>query len=381
MLLKRIIAPLFFLSSVASSQTAPSRDSTAPKQTPPVDFSGIMFANYQYRGEDAAQSANKFDVERAYLTFRASAGKRASIRITTDIYQQSSSPNDSYYRGWSLRAKYAHLQYEYVNARNFKASARLGLLQTVFIEHDESFWPRWISNSPTERAGFFSSADAGIANTVSFSSGRAEIYSTITNGPGYTSREIDRFKDFASRITIRPWATHSSPMLKSIALSAWGYKGSTASSFVAGGPAQLGSVGDGLRRDRYGAHAGTSTPRLTAAVQYARRVDESEQGLNTSGSPRAVTQINGTLASAYSIVRPLAGRNQAEPHPLSLVARLDRIVTDTKTDQAYEFFIIGGIWDLSNKVSVSFDHQQTNPVDGRPISPARTWFLHFVARF
>ena len=345
-----------------------------------LDFSGIVFANYQYRGESAAKSANKFDVERAYLTFRMPAGDRASVRITTDLYQQTSSGSDSYYRGWTVRAKYAYLQYNYLDGKAWRGSARLGLLHTVFIEHDESFWPRWIANSPTERAGFFSSADAGIANTITLPDGWGEVYSTVTNGPGYTSRETDRFKDVATRVTVRPLAKQESSAFRSLALSAWGYKGAIGSNFVNGGAGQVGPVGDALQRDRWGIHAGLANPRVTVAAQYAARVDEGEQGLNTPASPRVVVDSTGTVVSGYTLIRPFRGTG-TKVHPLSVLARFDRVTTSTESDAAFDVVIAGLVWDVSSKLSMSVDYQEATPREGSPIAPTRTWYAHFVARF
>lgn len=370
----RILITILFLCPPSVSAQKPEQDSAR------LDFSGIFFANYQYRGESAAGSANKFDVERAYLTFRMPAGERASIRVTTDLYQQTSTGSDAYYRGWSVRAKYAYLQYAYLNGKEWRASARLGLLQTVFIEHDESFWPRWIANSPTERAGFFSSADAGLSNTITLPAGLGEIYSTLTNGPGYTSREVDRFKDFGTRVTLKPLAGNRSSPFRTLALSAWGYKGSTASRFVNGGTGQVGSVGDGLDRDRWGLHAGLAHPRVTAAAQYAVRSEEGEEGLNTSASPRTVIDSSGSVLSGYAMVRPLQPRGSL-PHPLSILVRVDRVTTNDLTDAAYDFVIGGLIWDLSSKLSVSLDYQETSRRRGATVAPAKTWFAHVVARF
>ena len=373
---------LLFTSGAASAQESAPPDTTGRRAAAPsLDFSGTIFANYQYRGERAAQSANKFDVERAYLTFRMPAGDRASVRITTDLYQQTTAGSDSYYRGWSLRAKYAYLQYDYLKGAAWRASARIGLLHTVVIEHDETFWPRWIANSPTERAGFFSSADAGMANTVTLPRGKGEIYSTVTNGPGYTSRETDRFKDVATRVTVRPWAGIASSPLRGVALSAWGYKGALASRFANGGTGQVGTVGDALRRDRWGVHAGSATPRLTVAAQYGSRIDEGEAGLNTPSSPREVTDSTGTVVSAYAIARPFNSRGPSRPHPLSLLLRYDRVTTNTRTDDAYDFVIGGAIWDLSSRLSVALDYQEATSREGSPVAPTRTWFAHFVARF
>ena len=69
----------------AQAPAQPARDSTPAKPAattlPPIDFSGTLFANFQYRGDKGpAKGSNKFDVERVYLTFRMPAGDKTSIR-------------------------------------------------------------------------------------------------------------------------------------------------------------------------------------------------------------------------------------------------------------------------------------------------------------
>jgi hypothetical protein len=368
---------------VAAAQTGAPKDTAAAQAkpaSPPIDFSGVLYANYQYRTDRAQKAANKFDVERAYLTFRMPAGDKVSIRVTADLFQQTTSGNDAFYRGWVLRAKYAYLQYNYLNRPDWKANARIGLLHTVFIDHDEQFWPRWVAQTPTERAGYFSSADAGIASTLSFPKKMGELYTTITNGPGYTSREVDRFKDYAARITFTPWASDAKNPLHGVDLSAWGYLGATASKFVDGGAGQVGRVGESLDRSRWGLFAGLLDPRLTAAVEYASRHEDGELGLNTVASPRSVIDSTGTLFSVYALGRPFSSVNN-KPHPLSLMARWDRVNVNTDRDSKYDVLIGGLVWDLSTKASFSLDYQENHPTDGSPIAPSKTWFAHFVARF
>lgn len=381
------IAALTFVPQAAAQardygkDTVPAAKPPAPT-VPPIDFSGIIFGNFQYRGDKGpAKGSNRFDVERVYLTFRMPAGERTSIRVTTDIFQQTTPGNDSYYRGWVVRAKYAYLQYNYLNGTDWKGNARIGLLHTVFIDHDEQFWPRWISTTPTERAGYFSSADAGLATTVTLPKKLGEIYATLTNGPGYTSRETDRFKDYAARLTLTPWASDAANPFHTVAVSGWYYRGAVASKFVTAGPGEIGPIGSGLDRNRWGVHAVAVDPRLTFGVEYASRQEQGETGLNTIASPQSVTDSTGRLISGYAIVRPLAFANAAASSPLSLVARFDRVTTNTDTDWKYNVFIGGVIWDLSKKASLSLDYQETTPVEGTPIAAAKTYFAHFVARF
>jgi hypothetical protein len=369
----------------------PSRDSARdtakakPAVTPPaapLDFSGTLYANYQYRGEKGpAKASNKFDVERVYLTFRLPAGTHTSVRVTTDVFQQTTPGNDNFYRGWVVRAKYAYLQYNYLNGREWKANARIGLLHTVFIDYDEQFWPRWISATPTERAGYFSSSDAGIANTLTLPRKLGELYATITNGPGYTSRETDRFKDYSARLTLTPWASDAASVLKTVGLTGWIYRGATASKFVTAGPGEIGPIGSALDRDRWGVHGVWNDPRFVLGAEYASREEEGETGLNTLASPQQVTDSTGTLAAGYAIVRPFAFADNAKWSPLSLIARFDRVTTNTDRDWKYNVVIGGIIWDFSKRASFSFDYQETTPVEGAPIAPTKTYFAHFVARF
>src|SRR5204863_2749989 len=85
-----VVFALAFPLALTAQQPTPDTTKPAPPPPPPpatvsvpVDFSGVLYANFQYRGDEGtAKSTNKFDLERAYLTFRMPAGDRASIRIT-----------------------------------------------------------------------------------------------------------------------------------------------------------------------------------------------------------------------------------------------------------------------------------------------------------
>lgn len=367
----------FGIPCAASSQSPPKSSADSG-----IALSGVLFANYQYRSDPGlANAANKFDLERAYLTARAPAGDRASIRLTADVFQQTNPDNDSFYRGWVLRAKYAYLQYEALRGDSWRANVRGGLLQTVVIEQIESFWPRWLGITAVERAGYFSSADAGISTTVSFPGNRGEFYATITNGPGYTSRETDRFKDYAARVTVAPFRTSSNVAARGIILSAWRYQGALGSRFSSGGPGQIGPVGDALSRARTGIFAALQTPQITAGLDYSRRHDEGERNANTLTSPRLLTDSSGTLASGFALVRlPLWKKQGASP--LRLVGRWDHFVPNNEVpDVSYSYVLGGAILDVNKRVSLSLDYQEHVP-HGRPFIPVnKLYYLHLIANF
>jgi hypothetical protein len=365
----------------------PPVDSTPPatpaktEPAPAVNFSGVLYANYQYRGDEGpAQSANKFDLERAYFTFRLAAGDRASVRLTADVFQQQTPPNDGFYRGWVIRAKYAYLQYDFLKGASWTGLARGGLLHTVVIEHVETFWPRWLSITPVERAGFFSSADGGVAGLITLPNKLGEVYTTITNGPGYTSRETDRFKDYAARISLTPFSA-SENILKTFTLTGWTYRGAIASRFVAGGAGQVGPVGQSLARNRSGVFVGLRDPRITVAAEYATRTDGTETGDNTVLLPRVETDSSGRLISGFTVLRPFQLLNGGSTVPLGVVARWDRFKPNTETDSYSNTIIAGLTWDLNKRVSLAVDYQEQTPHGGPVLTPSKIYFLHLVANY
>lgn len=352
-----------------------------PSQVPAFSFSGVLYANYQYRGDEGpAKSTNKFDLERAYLTFRVPAGDRASVRITADVFQQTTAGSDAFYRGWVVRAKYAYLQYDFLKGSGWNALARGGLLHNVVIEHVETFWPRWLSTTPVERAGFFSSADGGVAGLLTLPNKLGEIYTTITNGPGYTSRETDRFKDYSARLSLTPFGASES-FLRTFTLTGWTYRGAVASRFVAGGTGQIGTVGNSLERNRSGIFLGLRDPRITLGADYATRADGSESGDNTLLVPRAETDSTGRLISGFAVLRPFQFLNERSTIPLGLVARWDRFKPNRDTAPYSNVVIAGLIWDLNKRVSLSLDYQEQTPHGGPVVASAKTYFLHLVANY
>ena len=365
----------------------------APAQAgpPPLDFSGVIFGSYQYRTDSAARAQtggarpNKFDIERVYLTFRMPVGDRASIRATTDVVQNA---NGSYYNGWTVRLKYGYLQYnvlqDIAGNKGFNALARIGMLHTVVIDHEEMFWPRYLGQVGTERFGFFSSADMGVASQVSLPNKLGEVYGTITNGPGYTSAETDRFKDFALRFSLTPFANDSG-WLRTFAISPWICRGQTASRFAAGGAGQVGPVAQGLDRNRWGIFAGVREPRLTLGAHYARRTEGFESGNNTVASPRILApDSTGSLISAYGVVRPIQWQRNNDVAKLGFVARWDRFTPRTDVSATQRLIVAGVQFEPTSRTALAIDYQSLSPTgfaDRPPIARTTTWALHWSASF
>lgn len=384
-----VLTAFAFVPIALAAQQAPAPPAAAPDTakpaapaTPAFSFSGVLYANFQYRGDKGpAKATNKFDLERAYFTFRVPAGDRASVRLTADVFQQTTTGSDAFYRGWVIRAKYAYLQYDFLKGKNWTGLVRGGLLHTIVIEHVETFWPRWISQSPVERAGFFSSADGGIASLVTFPNKWGEFYTTITNGPGYTSRETDRFKDYAARISLTPLSGSDINLLKTFTLTGWTYRGAVGSSFAGGGTGQIGPIGSSMPRNRSGIFVGLRDPRITIGADYATRTDGSETGANTVLSPRLESDSTGRLISGFTVLKPFAILNNESTFPLALVGRWDRFKPNRDAAPYSNVVIAGLIWDINKRASLSLDYQEQTPHGGPVVATAKTYFLHLVANY
>jgi hypothetical protein len=382
---------LFVCGTPLAAQQATA--TSAPASTKPtLDFSGVLFGNYQYNTGDANRNANAFNLDRAYLTFRIPAGERTSIRVTTDVFQDAGS------NAYTVRAKYAYLQYDAAKASNGAALlARVGILHTVEIDHEETFWPRYLTNSGVERAGFFSSADVGVASQLTLPNKLGEVYAAITNGPGYASKETDRFKDYQARLSLTPFMGSASvqALLRTFTLTGWTYRGAIASKFANGGAGQPGPIGEAMPRTRAGVLVGIKDPRLTIAGEYARATTGTESGANTLASPRVRTDVDANLLYGFTVVRPFAFINGTGKSPLALIARYDRYKpVDNVADYSYHFFLGGLSYDISSRATLALDYQEQLPASGSvlpsqsstgtvgiPPANLKTYFAHFVVNF
>jgi hypothetical protein len=357
--------------------------------TPGVDLSGIIFGNYQWRTDAAAktstagQPANRFDIGRAYINVRAPAGDRGSIRLTTDVYQQTGGAA-AYYAGWAIRLKYGYFNYDLtrnlLGVDGLAAAARIGMLQTVVIEHVETFWPRWMGNSPVETHGFFASADVGISSLVTLPNRFGEVYTTVVNGNGYTAAETDRYKDYAARFSLTPFGRDSG-FLRTVTISPWYSKGALASGFVLGGPGQVGPVGDGLQKDRRGLFVGVRDRRLTGGAEYSQRLDEVESGANTVGSPRVVTELTRDLLSAFAFVRPFEIAKPSKRSRFSVWGRFDKFEDANVAGAENQLTWFGAMWDLNQRATFSLDFQELKTKSGSTTTPTKTLFAHWVVTY
>ncbi len=360
---------------LAALTKAVAQAQAAVAALPASPVSGIVFGSFQYHGEPNASPVSKFDLERAYLTVKLPAGDKVSVRVTADISPQASGT------GYVVRAKYGFLQYDFgKSASGWGTLLRVGILHTVLTDFEEGFWPRWIGVVPNERFGNSVSADVGASTLVSLPRQEGEIYAVVTNGNGYSKPETDRFKSYAARLTLTPFARGKS-LLKNVSIAPWAELNTAASKFVGGGVDQVGPVGEGLARDRFGILVGIKEPRLTVGLNYTRRRDGIESGSNTAASPRTSHTTDGSLKSFYAIVRPFT-HDDGSPTRLGFVARYDLAKPDFSIDGSAHFVDAGLIVDISKRSSFALDYQeQLSNTGNTSFARTQVYALRFVANF
>jgi hypothetical protein len=371
-------------------------DARGQAAAPAIDFSGVIWPQYRYATDNATKAANgghaanKFDVERVYLTFRMPAGDDGSIRITTDVFNNGSSCSGCY-AGWSVRLKYGYFQYNFLHdiggRKGLNAAARIGMIPAAVVEHIEGFWPRWISQVALERGGFFASSDVGAAAQLTMP-GWGEAYAMVVNGGGYTVAETDPYKDVAARLSITPWGTREG-FLKTATISPWIYRGKTASKFLTTAGSAGTAAADGLTRNRMGIFAGVKDRRFTAGAEWGRRTETFESG--TTLATRTAADNNGTLTSAFALIRPaeLFASDPKFRSKWGVHARLDNLrLYDNATvagaqgvDAANALSILGLWYDLNQRVSFSLDMQHLKPKNGSTTVESKVLFVHGMVAF
>jgi hypothetical protein len=355
----------------------PPAPAAAKPATPGLDFSAWVFGDFQYQTDDAAKatnggsSPNKFDIGRAYLTFKGPLGDRASYRVTTDIKQGGGTDS---YKGWFVRLKYAFLQYDYMkpNADGASAFARLGVLHTVVVDHEENFWPRFMAQTALEKNGFFSSADLGISSGITLPNKLGEIYADVVNGAGYDNPENNKYKDFQARVTLTPLGKSTS-ILKTLTISPWYSYGGNASVFLNSGTSP---ITDRLKKDRYGIFVGNRDRRLTFGGEYAQRKD----GADSNTSDVTLDQIvntTGQLYDAFVIVRPLEFTQPDAKQSFGALVRYDHWKPNKDVDGYAQFLVVGVFWEPTRKVTLALDYQGQTPKNGLSGAKAESWFLHW----
>jgi len=262
----------------------------APPAQPAVGVGGVVYAQYSYHLSDTANTANNFDVTRAYLNLTGRFAEGLATRVTADVYRNAD--GSSVYR-----LKYAYAAY---TPGASPLTFKLGLIHTALLDWEEALWDyRMQGTMPLERSGYVSSADFGAGVDGRWGGERINLQLAVVNGENYNQAPGDKGKDLQGRASVRLAGSDDASRVGGLRLT---------------GYAQLGTPTTGGTRNRflgmlsYKSSLGT----LAAQAGFTR---------TAVGTPAPVA-IDGRVLAAYGVYR-FPGTRAA------LVGRVD--LTDPNT--------------------------------------------------
>lgn len=270
------VASLLLLVSAAGWAQEPARS---------VRVSGLIYGSWSADLGSGADGANRFDVNRAYVTLSGALSERVSGRITTDAIREDGEELE-------VRLKYAFVTYR---PERSAIAVRFGLTQTPFVEVEEGIWGYRMQGSiPADRLRYLSSADLGVAVDGRWGEDNA-VQATIGvyNGEGWARGEVDSGKDLMARVTVRLARTDDPGTYGGVRVTAYGGMGSP--------------PGGGVRQRALGM-VSWRTRTLTLAGQYLLTRDRQEAGTGET--------VDGRLLNTFAVVRVPGGQ-------VDLIGRLE----------------------------------------------------------
>jgi hypothetical protein len=331
-----------------------------------VKFSGVLYTYYQYTTNGTeGNDFNRVDVDRLYLTAKATISENTRLTATTDVFRQTDATKNAFYGGLVIRVKFAYAEY----SPSSDIAVRLGMIPTHWQGMVDGIWKYrvLIANiTDNTRAGYNASSDLGASATYTLPSKLGEIFAGIYNGSGYSNPEANRFKDFALRATLTPVANEP------LTLAAYYYMGNGES-----------TIKQSLGKNRWGALASYSYSGVTVGLDYNEKQDKAKPAnitlADTTQSGRAISFFGEAKAPFDGFLGTLA-----------FLWRLDYIDANTSVGQDITRYWIAGIsCKVNDKLTVIVDRQTNKTesavmltrVDKAKIDYDNRWFLHVQLNF
>lgn len=240
-----------------------------------VRMSGLFLGSWSMDLGPEAASNNRFEVNRAYLTFSGALSERVSGRITTDAIREDGEELE-------VRLKYAYAAYRRPGA---PITIRFGMTHTPFLEYEEALWEHRMQGSvPADRLKFMTTSDIGVSADGAWGPGdKLQVAAGVYNGETWSAGEGDSGKDVMARATVRLAASDDGGPYGGLRLTGYGQVGSP--------------VGGGVRR-RGLAMLSWRSRQLTLATQFLSTRDRSDAGTGVAGPVK-----DGRLFNSFAVAK------------------------------------------------------------------------------
>ena len=272
------------------------------QESPQVTVGGVVYGQFAWLLSDTAGNGNNFDITRAYINVVGQFPHGIGTRVTPDIYRVADG-------SLSYRLKYAFVSW---NPGQSPFTLKLGMLNTPYLEWEENLWDyRMQGTVALDRNGYLTSSDFGFLVDGSWGSERVAFSAGVINGENYNRAPGDRRKDLAGRVTVRLAATDDPGRTGGLRIT---------------GYAHYGKPSGGGARERYVGVVSYRSRLLTLAGVAAV----------TRDSNPSLELRRGRVLSGFGVLRIPDTRVQ-------LIARVDRVDPDTRTEDDATTRWIGGV--------------------------------------
>lgn len=199
---------LFTGRTVHAQAPAPAAGQQPAQPAPQYPTISVGVLSYlQYSAElENRDGFNAFDITRGYININGTLTRNIRFRLTPDLRRVT---DGSLAGSLTFRLKYGFIQFD--NVLRPGARLRFGLHQTPWLDFEEGINRyRMQGQMFSEREGLIpGSGDFGVGYFTPFPNNYGEIELGVYNGEGFTQPDINKYKSFQARVTVRPFPQHA----------------------------------------------------------------------------------------------------------------------------------------------------------------------------
>ncbi len=183
------------------AQTAQTPAPAAEPDYPIVRIGVVSYVQYDAELRNR-ENFNAFDLTRAYLNVNGQLSRSVRFRFTPDVKRVT---DGSLSGSLVVRVKYAFVELDNVKAA--RSWVRFGAHQTPWLDFEEGIDRYRVQGMMfSERDGLIpGSSDFGVGYFTPVGK-YIDIQTGIYNGEGYTQTDVNKYKSFQGRVTVRPFA-------------------------------------------------------------------------------------------------------------------------------------------------------------------------------
>ncbi len=320
----------------ASARTMVAQQAAGTPEPPQLTVSGVLYGQFAYALRDPAGTGhqNNFDVTRAYLNFIGRFSSGVGGRVTGDVYRNADG-------SLAYRLKYGYASW---NPAKSALTYKFGMLQTPFVEYNENLWEyRMQGQDPTDRAGYMSSSDFGLAADGTWGGEKVTMSAGIYNGEFYSKAPGDKHKDVAGRLSVRLVGSDDATRFGGLRLT---------------GFALVGKPTGGGVRDRFLGQVSYRSKRVTLAAELMGTRDRVDTAVVRPPTTK------GLLASVFGVLKFPAAK-------VALIGRFDSHDRDRSVSSDRLSRVIAGVsYQLNTNLRLLADVDHTWYEGGSP-TPAQ----------